>query len=162
MAEEQLTIDVPVLRRAAMDFLARREHSQRELHDKLSRRFPDAEPQLRERVIAELAAEGLQSDARFTEAWIRYRKSKGFGYRHIRADLESRGLASTVIEQYLFTDDEDWLDTARALVDRKLRTDSLEFGGKEHRRLLRFLESRGFAHGEISQSLEPYLKQGRF
>jgi regulatory protein len=158
MAEEQLTIDVPVLRRAAMDFLARREHSQRELQDKLTRRYPDAEPQLREQVIAELAAEGLQSDARFTEAWIRYRKSKGFGYRHIRGDLESRGLSAAVIEQYLFADDEDWQEMACSLVNRKLKSDSLKFGGKEHRRLLRFLQSRGFAHGEIRQSLQPYLK----
>ena len=35
------TKDVPVLRRAAMDFLARREHSLHELKTKLIRKFPE-------------------------------------------------------------------------------------------------------------------------
>ena len=38
------TKDVPVLRRAAMDCLARREHSLHELKTKLTRKFPDLSP----------------------------------------------------------------------------------------------------------------------
>lgn len=156
MAEKHEVNDVPVLRRAAMDFLARREHSFFELQQKLRRRFPDCEPDLLDQVISGLRNEGLQSDARFAESWIRYRRSKGFGYLHIRQDLESRAIASDVIEEYLCPDD-DWAGIAAELVVRKLGDGNLEFGGKQHRRILRYLQSRGFNQREIRKVLDHRL-----
>jgi SOS response regulatory protein OraA/RecX len=70
--------DVPVLRRAAMDCLARREHSFYELQQKLTKKFPDTDPELLHTIADKLRVEGLQSDARFAESYVRYRKSRGF------------------------------------------------------------------------------------
>ena len=49
-----------------MDLLARREHARGELQTKLQRRFADAE--LVAGVLDDLAAENLQSDARYAES----------------------------------------------------------------------------------------------
>ncbi len=155
---ESTIVDVPVLRRAAMDFLARREHSFFELAEKLSLRFPDEELMRIESVLEDLAAENLQSDARFVEAWSRYRKSRGFGYHHIRQDLQQRRISNDLIDQYLFTDDECWQQTATMLVKRRTRNgDKFEFGSSQHKKLVRFLESRGFGSREIQLAIAPHL-----
>jgi regulatory protein len=155
---ESTIVDVPVLRRAAMDFLARREHSFFELAEKLSMRFPDEELMRIESVLEDLAAENLQSDARFVEAWSRYRKSRGFGYHHIRQDLLQRRVSGELIDQHLFTDDECWQQMASMLVRRRtLNSSKFEFGSAQHRRLVRFLESRGFGSREIQLAIAPHL-----
>jgi len=152
--------DVPVLRRAAMDVLARREHSCFELRQKLLQKFPDTDPQLIDLVLKQLQAEGLQSDARFVESYVRYRKSRGFGYLHINSELSERRVSGGLIEQHLFVDDEDWLTIAEDLVARKLSPDQhLQFASKEHRRVMRFLESRGFSSGLIRRVLQPRLSK---
>jgi regulatory protein len=144
-----------------MDFLARREHSFHELQHKLHQKFSDTPSELLDEVLRCLQKEGLQSDERFTESWVRYRQGRGFGYHHIRSDLCARGLSNTIIDRYLFDDDEAWLNSAIDLVAKKLRslnTETIEFGSKPHRKLMKFLESRGFGHREIRQTLEEVVK----
>jgi len=100
--EESLPSDVPVLRRAAMDCLARREHSYYELTQKLLLKFPDASGELIDEVLSQLRDEGLQSDERFTEAYVRHRKSKSVGYLHIKADLVQRKVPLPIINTLLY------------------------------------------------------------
>jgi len=150
--------DVPVLRRAAMDYLARREHSLFELMQKLSKKFPETDKELLLEVLETLKSENLQSDERFTESYVRYRKSRGFAYLHIKGDLSSRRVSDSLITKHLLVDDEDWQLTANELVVKKLRHhESPSFGSKLHRKLTRFLESRGFASTEIRKALEKHL-----
>ena len=150
--------DVPALRRAAMDYLARREHSFFELMQKLSKKFPEAEGELLLEVLEALKSENLQSDERFTEAYVRYRKSRGFAYSHIKGDLNSRRVSDSLIVKHLLVDDEDWQQTAEQLVVKKLRhQEPPSYGSKLHRKVTRFLESRGFASTEIRKALEKHL-----
>ena len=60
-----------------MDFLSRREHSKKELFNKLFKRVNDLEFLNQE--IDRLANEGLQSDERFSEAYIRSKTQAGYG-----------------------------------------------------------------------------------
>ena len=150
--------DVPALRRAAMDYLARREHSFFELMQKLSKKFPETEGELFLEVLKALKSENLQSDERFTEAYVRYRKSRGFAYSHIKGDLNSRRVSDRLIVKHLLVDDEDWQQTAEQLVVKKLRhQEPPSYGSKLHRKVTRFLESRGFASTEIRKALEKHL-----
>ncbi len=154
MTETTSGNDVPVLRRAAMDYLARREHSLYELTQKLCKKFPQVDKNLLQEVLETLRSDGMQSDHRFTESYVRSRKSKGFAYQHIKAELSSRRVKSSLIAQYLFIDDEAWQAIADYLVEKKLRTqEPLEHGSKQHKRLSRFLKSRGFAEAEIRRTL---------
>ena len=58
-------------RKKAMDYLARREHGRGELLDKLTRFGFD--PAVADDAVAQLVDDGLQSDARFAEAFVRSR-----------------------------------------------------------------------------------------
>lgn len=150
--------DVPVLRRAAMDYLARREHSFFELTQKLGKKFPDTDRELLLEVLETLKSENLQSDERFTEAYVRYRKSRGFAYLHIRGDLSARRVSEVLIDKYLHIDDEHWQLTAEQLVAKKLRyQESPSYGSKLHRKIMRFLEARGYSSPEIRKALEKHL-----
>ena len=150
--------DVPVLRRAAMDYLARREHSFYELTQKLNKKFPESDSDLLVEVLDTLKADNLQSDERFTESYVRYRKSRGFAYQHIRADLAGRRVSEMVIGKYLIKADEHWQISAGQLAAKRLRSqEPLSFGSKVHRKLSRFLVSRGFSPAEIRKAVEKHL-----
>ncbi len=106
------------LRRAAMDLLARREHSRAELLEKLQRRFPESEPLFAE-VLDQLTADGLLDDERFCEAYVRYRRSRGVGPLLIRQELRQKGVESRSVQAALDPSAEEWLDTLRALLLKK-------------------------------------------
>ncbi len=124
-----------------MDLLARREHSLVELRRKLSRRFPDNH--LIETELDKLAAENLQSDARYAESFVRQRATRGHGPRRLRQEMRDRGLADGEIETALGAVDIDWQGLAAEVYHRK-------FGAappadlKEKARRLRFMQYRGF------------------
>lgn len=159
VSETTSCTDVPVLRRATMDYLARREHSFFELKRKLQKKFPDTDLELLIQVIDALRAENLQSDERFAESYVRYRKSKGFAYLHIRADLASRQVSESVIQSYLDAEEEHWQLTANQLVEKRLRAvNELVYGSKLHKKTSRFLESRGFTPVQIRKALEKHIQ----
>ncbi|MFT4888514.1 MAG: regulatory protein [Pseudohongiellaceae bacterium] len=140
-----------------MDFLARREHSFFELSQKLSKKFPETDSDQLTAVIKTLRNQNLQSDDRFAESYVRYRRSRGFGYLHIKADLASRRVSEDTISLYLLIDD-GWAAMVETLVLKKLKGDEfLPFGSKDHRRIMRFLTSRGFTSDQIRKGLQPWL-----
>lgn len=140
---EQLDAVNPVdVRVAAMNLLARREHSRRELKQKLSRRFKNDE--VVEAELAILAAENLQSDERFAESFIRQRISRGHGPMRIRQEARQKGLSDDELECALEQEQPDWFELAEAVYRRK-------FGEvppadvKERARRSRFMQYRGFS-----------------
>ena len=76
------------IRLSAMGMLAGREYLRSQLATKLENKF-DNSP-LIPAVLDQLAAENLQSDHRFIEAFIRSRISRGQGCTRIRLDLKTR------------------------------------------------------------------------
>lgn len=129
------------VRRAAMDLLARREHGFRELCEKLERRFGPG-PLVRGEV-ERLRDEGLQSDARFAEAYVRSRAQRLYGPARIRLELRERRLAEDLIEQALAAAAVDWSLLARELVWRKFgRQPAATIAERAKRQ--RFLAYRGF------------------
>jgi len=151
-------VDVPVLRRAAMDLLARREHSHYELQQKLKKKFPGNDLGSFLSVLDRLSDEGLQSDERFAESYSRYRKNRGFGYLHINSELKKRHVDQDLVDHYLFSDDEDWHLILLTLISKRVEESKyVERGSKEHRKIVKFLESRGFQAFEIRKALKLYL-----
>ena len=71
------------VRRAAMNLLARREHSFIELIEKLSRRFPDRD--FLSSSLRVLTEQNLQSDERFAESFINARMLPCRGITYHRA-----------------------------------------------------------------------------
>ena len=106
---------------AGLNLLARREHSSKELKQKLGRRFADA---LVDEACAELEHNGLLSDERFTEAVIHSRSAKGYGPRHIAQELAQKGVSKELIKEFLDERDAHWVSHARDAAIKKLRTTS--------------------------------------
>jgi regulatory protein len=132
---------------AALSLLARREHSQRELRNKL-RRLGFEEEAIAEALTA-LAGDGYQSDSRTAQARIDASLRRGHGPVRIRAELDERGLrgAGGVIDQ-----DTDWLAAARSLIDRKFG-DEPPADAREYARRARFLQARGYTGDVIRKAL---------
>lgn len=102
-----VVLDSPAaVRRAAMDLLARREHGRVELSRKL--RLRGAPSELIDPALDRLADEGLLSEARYLESFVRMRANAGYGPLRIREELAQRGLAREAIEQALRDSGFDW------------------------------------------------------
>lgn len=133
-----------------MALLARREHSRLELERKLRQRGMDSADLVP--VLDELAAAGLQSDARFAEHYARSRAERGYGPLRIRAELQERGIGSAGIAAALATLEGDWTGQARLAREKRFgpnRPADL----KERARQTRFLLQRGFSQEQIRQAL---------
>ena len=139
------------IRRSAMDLLARREHSRRELRDKLKRRFADLA--LIDRELDRLAQEQLQSDERFAASFLRQRVARGHGPLRIRQEARQKGISDKEISAALETEQPDWNDHAQAAYERKFG--ALPPGDlKEKARRSRFMQYRGFALEHYQHLLE--------
>ena len=130
-----------------MDFLARREHSRLELYQKLKQR--QFEPDVINSELSKLLDEGLQSDERFAEAFLRSRIDKGKGPNIILSELSQRGvdelLASNVIGSIT---EEEWSDLAYKTMNKKLRNEA-ELDYDKQLKLMKFLSNRGFTRSQI-------------
>ncbi len=141
-------ITIGSVRFAAMSYLAAREHSQKELVQKLNRRFDDHV--LVEQAVQQLADESLQCDDRFAEAFTGMRKRKGQGPIRIAYELQQKGISPDLIETYVYdTPEEEWIDLAKDVCLRKYG----EFSETHLLRAkqMRFLQYRGFTSDTIRQ-----------
>jgi regulatory protein len=143
--------DATACKRAALELLARREHSRRELTRKLSARgFPD---EVIAPVLDELERSGALADARFTDTFVRSRVAKGQGPQRIRSELAQRGIGHAEADEVLRGAEVDWLETIRA-VRRKRFGPELPRDYAERARQARFLQYRGFLSEQIRAALE--------
>lgn len=164
------------VRVAAMNLLARREHSLSELQTKLSRRF--ARPDMVASVLQELQRDNLQSDARFAESLLRQRLQRGYGPARIRQDMRERGLDEAAIAAAHAAVEPDWFAAAEAVFCRKFgaspagssdsapgtrdemtldsatRREAHQAALKEKSRRIRFMQYRGFASEHFRHLLD--------
>jgi regulatory protein len=141
-----------LLRLAAMNALARREHSKVELSDKLTRRFAEHRSLISD-VLAGLEQDGLQSDRRYAEAFVRSRIQRGQGLIRVRGELKQRGVAADLIETVLSEMDVDWFALAKEVLTRRFG-EPVPSDYSEKARCQRFLHQRGFRNEEIRYALE--------
>jgi len=130
------------VRRAAMDLLARREHSRVELTRKLRKR--GALPELIDSALQRLAEDGLLSEARYLESYVSSRARAGYGPQRIREELGQRGLQRDDIEQAMQRSDIDWSENLRDVWQRKFRG-QLPTDARERAQQGRFLAYRGYS-----------------
>ncbi|TLF47642.1 regulatory protein RecX [Halomonas urmiana] len=141
-------------RSEAIRLLARREYSRQELAERLAAKGHDAEAIAE--CLASLVEQGLQSDERFAEGFLRSRILRGQGPLKIRLDLERRGLDREVI-RHAFDEaarrgEGDWFALACEALARR-------FPGpgdtpRERARRERFLAGRGFDFDQVRHALD--------
>jgi len=130
------------IRLAAMHLLARREHSVRELRNKLKRRFSD--DAVIDAQISRLTEERLQSDARFAESYARQRADRGYGPVRLREELRERGVSEADVDVALEELEMDWGSLAIRVIQKKFGT-AAPADIKERARRVRFMQYRGFS-----------------
>jgi regulatory protein len=138
------------IRIAAMDLLTGREYSRAELATKLNKRF-DNHPSI-DQVLVQITEEGLQSDKRFTEAYIRSRIYRGHGLSRIRQDIRQKGISDELVAQGLESADVDWYALARDVALRKFGQRQAADQREEAKRM-RFMQYRGFNYDQIKYAL---------
>lgn len=128
-----------------LQLLTCREHSQRELLQKLmTKKFSQDAVQ---QVIAELEQQGWQSDQRYAESYARQRILKGFGPIRIAYELKQRGVETIDLLTIVLQTTGSWLDLLEQIYRRKY-TDDCHLSQKEWGRRKRYLQHRGFS-GEM-------------
>lgn len=99
--------------------------------------------------------DGLQSDERFVETFIRSRVSKGYGIHRIRRELQIKGITGQGLENRL--GEYDWDRLLESCYAKKYG-DSLPASSAEYGARVRFLMQRGFGQSQI-QALFRRLRQ---
>ena len=139
------------VRESAMNYLARREHSRRELEQKLLQKEFNA----REisAALDQLIEDGLLSDARFAESFVHARQQRGSGPLKIQAELKQRGVDDTIISQYLDAQESCWYEQACRARSKRFG-EALPEEYEQRARQARFLQQRGFSHEQINVALK--------
>jgi regulatory protein len=129
------------LKARALQWLANREHSRRELRIKLLRvaESEGAADQV-DALLDELSAQGHLSEARFVESRVHARSAR-FGNRRIELELRQHGLApdATTRQQLRATE----MTRAREVWRKKFGQSAAN--AAERARQMRFLSARGFS-----------------
>ena len=137
------------IRLSAMNFLARREHSRRELIFKLRKRFTDSDEQIIEEV-SRLRSEGLQSDYRMASEYVHFRSKKGLGPKKIKAELRLKGISDSLLEQIFSESGVDWRNILEKVVNKKTSQDGFALDSLETKhKVNNFLQKRGFEPDQI-------------
>ncbi|MDR5900748.1 regulatory protein RecX [Halomonas icarae] len=133
----------------ALRLLARREYSRAELAERLAAKG-HSQADIGE-CLDELAAQGLQSDTRFAESFLRSRLFRGQGPVKIRLEMERRGLDPEEVREAFAAGEVDWQALACETLSRR-------FPGpgdspRERARRERFLAGRGFDFDQVRYAL---------
>ncbi len=136
------------IEKVCLGLLGRREHSQKELLDKLKLRGIDAD--LARPVITQLTEQGWQSDHRFAESFTRQRIKKGYGARRITHELQQKGITAFDIDAVLDELELDWLEVIERVYLHKYPQES-RISYQDWAKRSRFLQHRGFDGGLIKQ-----------
>ena len=139
MAEKSLQANI---RKKAMDLLARREHSEQELRQKLKSR--EYEAAAIEEVLQELISDRLQSDERFTEAYVNHRFNAGVGPLKIRYELRQKGITDLLVDEFLEPLSDRW---DQLMVQQRVRKfgQAIPVDYAERMKQARFLQNKGFS-----------------
>ena len=129
----------------SLDLLSRREHSIKEIKEKLSARFEHKE--IIESVIEKLSDNNLINNTRFAEAYVSARKRKGFGPKKIAFELLSKGVDESVSNNVII-EEGDWESAAKLAFSKKFK-DGPSLDTNEKLKQKSFLQNRGFRFKEI-------------
>jgi len=129
----------------ALDILSRREHSSKELAQKLLKKFDNKN--LIHEVIQKLVENNLLNDIRFAEMYTLARKNKGFGPKKIFYELLTKGLPETDINAAIDHEGE-WEGIAQKVFKKKYPNGKSE-DIKTTLKQKNFLINRGFSLKEI-------------
>lgn len=144
------------IRKAAMNYLARREHALAELQTKLQQKFKSDQCIDSAAIMQQLSlleSEGLQSNQRFAENYAHARYVNGYGPERIALELQQKGISESQAHAVLLSDSYDWQSSLQNLYTKKFSASNV-FSVEEKLKCQRYLSYRGFTHDQIHSLLD--------
>ena len=135
------------IKESCLRLLARREHSQKELLNKLLVKGFNKDEVLA--VIEELALQGWQSDLRYAESYARHRIQKGYGPISVAYELRKNGIDAVNFDDIVQKTVGSWMELLEQIYTKKYGHHSL-LDRNEWAKRSRFLMQRGFSGTMIS------------
>jgi len=139
----------------AVDLLSRREHSYKELLQKLKLR--DHCEEAITPVLEYLIEKDYLSEERFAESLVRNRMNKGYGWRFIKNELAQKGVCSSIILEQNKNQQIDWYLQAELAYNKRFGECDIK-DQKDKAKRIRFMQYRGFSSDEIM----PLIKSIRY
>jgi len=145
--QEAISSDLKQIKESGLRLLARREHSQKELLNKLLLRGFGKDEILV--VIDEFALQGWQSNSRYAESYARSRIQKGYGPAWISYELKKKGIEAVDLEDIICKTAGSWMELLEQVYTKKYGHD-LRIDRNDWAKRSRFLMQRGFSGTMIS------------
>tara|TARA_Y100000816_G_scaffold215261_1_gene160484 strand:+ start:727 stop:1176 length:450 start_codon:yes stop_codon:yes gene_type:complete len=138
------------IRLKIMNALSRREHSEKEIYLKFVNLVNSKDTLLEE--ILKLKEEGLISNQRYAEAYIRSRFHSGFGPIRIKYELEKKGVIESIIKTAFQETDLDWDDKLKSEFKKKYESNDMK--SLNDNKISKFFLYRGFDLEKISKLIK--------
>ena len=136
---------------------ARRNHSEKEIRDKLGKNYDIASI---DTVIEKLKKLKLIDDEKFAKEWTEYRlrhnKSKNFIMRELNRKGIPREMASGILSTMKIDETELAYDTIKNKLARYKKLEPLKAKSK----IFQFLAGKGFSYDTIENVIEKFTKDG--
>jgi len=139
------------IRDAALRLLARREHSRKELVNKLALKGYGRDEAMA--VVDELVRQGWQNDQRYAECYARNRIQKGYGPVRVEYELRQNGIDPVNLDDIVGQVAGSWMDVLEQVYSKKFRHVPV-LDRNEWAKRSRFLVQRGFSGDMISALLD--------
>lgn len=138
-------------KRRALYILAQRDHSAKELYDKLIKNYP---PELCALTVEAMRDFGYLDEEKYARKLFKSYMNKGWGKSKIRFELKRKGLSEDLIalceEEY---DDEDYIEEIIELINKKY-INKLDFSDYSSvQRVTAALARRGFSYDDIKTAM---------
>lgn len=141
MTEQELA-----LRRAALNYLSRRDYSRAELVAKLQQKGASVDEVAK--VIDWCTAENYLNEKRFLLMLLRHRCSQGYGYRYILQECRQHQLTEQQLNAAIEAEAIDWWQLARQAYQKKF-SDRVIVDYQDKVKRMAYLQRRGFSSEQI-------------
>ena len=138
-------------KRYALNVLSLRMYTSSEILDKLINKGADKE--VAEKVVCSLIKDGILDDRQYA-IYYAHDKSRlsGYGAYRIKCELIKKGIAGSIIEEALLSEEIDFKESITEYTRLKFG-ENMEVTPKEMNRINGHLARRGYSYGEISDCL---------
>ena len=111
---------------------------------------PGISKEITERVLERVQQKGYVNDEQFTRWWVENRnQTKGSSLRKLRSELQSKGVASAVVDAALLASTRSDEDELKKIIARKAKRYD------DEQKLMQYLARQGFSYDDIKRALMP-------
>ncbi len=134
----------------ALRLLNRRDYPEKEIREKLIKKFGDKETQGIEALITYLKEKRFVDDERYSENYAYFKLKRGYGKRRIEHELKNKGIDEKLIQNAI----DGAHEQAEDVFLKRLK--QLEGKKRKRTKLYQFMLRRGFESEKIMELLNKY------